>query len=221
MIALALAVAVAAGCGGSGGTTRLTITEPEGFGQLVPGGSLQFAWTGTYDPAGLGLALRSREGADTITLITNGLPATGAADLTPTGYLWRGPLGSARPGYYDIVTSPDGIEQDDAGDTHVVVLQGLVFTQPANGGSALVVSAAAPGELTFTTSTVSTLDVQILANGTLVKDVPVPSELHTVARTITWDGAPLAPGSYTISARITDTASGLVYDATGGTVTVQ
>lgn len=217
-----IAFALVAGCGGTGGTTRLTITEPDGFGQLVPGGQLQFAWTGTYDPSALGLALRSREGTDMITLIANGVPTTGAADLTPTGYLWRDPPGgSKRPGYYDIITSPDGVEQDDAGDTHVVVLQGLVFTQPANGGSPLVVSQASPGELTFTTSTVSTLDVQILANGTLVKDVPVPSELHTVARTITWDGAPLAPGSYAITARITDTASSVTYGATGGTVTVQ
>jgi hypothetical protein len=113
----------------------------------------------------------------------------------------------------------------------VIVVQGAVFTAPAVGGAPLAVSKVAPVALEFVTSTVSTLDVQLVARpptgaAIAIKDVPVPGELRSVARTITWNGsdatgAALPPGTYTLGATVADAAAQVSYAVVGGDVSVQ
>jgi hypothetical protein len=226
---IALALLGACSGGGSGATTW-TITAPTGLGQLVPGGTLAIGWTvsGTFTPADVDVSLASREGGSGYALIMGG---TGNATLSANGFTWDGSVianGPVAPGYYDLVVSMGGAAMD-AGDTHVVVAQGLTFTTPALGGAVLHASQAAPASLMFDTATIGTLDVTIFAaqgaTKTPIHMSTVPGELHSVSRQLTWDGtdstgAALAAGSYTLGATITDQASGLTYTASGGDVVI-
>ena len=216
--------------GGGGGATTWTITAPTGLGELVPGGTLAIGWTvsGTFTPADVDVDLTSREGGSDYTLIMVG---AGNSTLSATGFAWDGAVlanGPVAPGYYDLVVGMGGAPMD-AGDTHVIVAQGLSFTTPAPGAATLHASQAAPASLMFDTATIGTLDVTLFvvqgAAQTPIHTMTVPGELHSVSRELTWDGtdatgATLADGSYTIGATIVDEASGLTYTSMGGAITI-
>jgi hypothetical protein len=222
-------IAALGACGGGGGTSW-TITAPDGVGQLVPGGTLAIGWTvqGPFTPSDVDVSITSREGGGDYSLIEAG---TGNATLSATGFTWDGSVvakGPVAPGYYDLVVSMGGAAVD-AGDTHVIVMQGLTFTTPSVPGVPLHVSQAAPATVGFDTSTIGTIGVTFfVAQGTAQTPIhmtTVPGELHSVSRQLTWDGtdatgAPLAAGSYTIGADVTDHATGLTYVETGGEVDV-
>jgi hypothetical protein len=226
----AAAISIGANCDSNTPPPTLTVVAPQGFGEIVPGGSVDVTWEitgGSIDPSAMSISLFSREDRTPTLIVDHGSGAGVLTAPTDAGFTWAGldTLGHAVPaGYY-------GLEIDvghgpiDAGDTHTLVVQGLAFTTPAPGGAPLAVSPAAPADLDFTTSTVSTLDVELYAGTVLIKDVPVPGELRTIGRTITWDatdstGAAVAPGTYALRADVVDAAAPASYSINGGSVVV-
>jgi hypothetical protein len=214
-------ILVVAACGG-GSPGTITVTSPTGLGELVPTQTIDIAWTvgGDFDPKAVEVDVLLRGTTEQRHVIS---PAMNESLATTTGFTWDGrvfddptdlALHAAAPGYYDLLVG-DGGALVDAGDSHVVVVQGVSITQPAPGATLTV-----PGDIDFTTSTTSTLDVQLLADQTMIEDVSVPGELHSVSRTTTFDGPPLAKGTYALSAHVTDAAVGVSYDVPGGTLIV-
>jgi hypothetical protein len=227
LVALALA-----GCGGAAGGATITVTSPIGFGERVPTRALAIGWTvaGALDPAAVTVVLVSRDDHAPYPIVEDGVGGAGTSAPSATGFTWGGvdlaghPL---PPGYYNL-SIDSGAGPVDAGDTHIVVVQGLAFTAPAPGGPPLAASKAAPLDLDFTTSTVTALSVELTARpptgpAIRLETVPVPGELHSIGRTVTWNasdvtGAALPPGTYTIGATITDAADQVSYVTVGGDV---
>jgi hypothetical protein len=230
---IALAAALAA-CDGTPGGATITVTSPHGLGELVPTRTLAIGWTvaGTLDPAAITVVLVSRDDQAPFPIVEHGAGAAGTSDLSATGFTWSGLDRAGHPvpsGYYNLAVDA-GAGPIDAGDSHVVVVQGLAFTAPAPGGAPLTASKTAPLGLDFTTSTASTLDVALTARppggaAIVLKQVPVPGELRSIGRTVTWNatdatGAAVPPGTYTIGATITDAAEQVTYATAGGDVNV-
>ncbi len=215
-----------AACGGGGSSApTVTVTMPDGLGQLVPTQTLAIAWTttGDFQPIDTTVALALRGGTATHTIVDHGVGGDGTTALTETGFTWGGLDSGSQPVPlgYDI-TVDLGSGPVDAGDTHVVVVQGVAFTDTA----AVTASQAAPGTIDFETDTVSTLDLKLYAGTHEIADVSVPSELHPIARTVTWNGtdttgAAITPGTYTLGGTVTDSAAGVTYAITGGSAIVQ
>jgi hypothetical protein len=216
-----------AACGGGGASApTVTVTAPEGFGELVPGKTVAVGWTATGDfaPIDTTVALALRGGTATHTIVDHGVGGDGTTALTDSGFTWAGLDRGSQPvplGYYDL-TIDLGDGPIDAGDAHVIVVQGVAFTDTA----AVTVSQAAPGTIDFETSTSSTIDVKMFAGTYPIADTSVPSELHPIARTVTWNGtdtggAAIPPGTYALGGTVTDAAAGVTYSITGGTAIVR
>jgi hypothetical protein len=220
-----IACVFAGACGGGSSAPTVTVTMPEGVGQLVPTQTLAIAWTTSdFQPTGTTVALALRGGTATHTIVDHGVGGDGTTALTETGFTWGGLDSGSQPvpiGYYDI-TVDLGSGPVDSGDTHVVVVQGVAFTDSAP----VTASSSAPGTIDFETDTVSTLDLKLYAGTHAIADVSVPSELHPIARTVTWSGtdttgAAIPPGTYTLGGTVTDSAAGVTYAITGGSAIVQ
>jgi hypothetical protein len=151
--------------------------------------------------------------------------------LSATGFTWDGttiPSVPVDPGYYDLEVTMGG-PLVDAGDTHVIVMQGLTFNGFGPNDPQVHASQAFPVSLTFDTATIGTLAVSFYvaqgATQTPIHQSTISGELHSVLRQLTWNatdatGAAIADGTYTLGATITDQASGLMYTATAGDVIV-
>jgi len=238
----AAAGSLGADCGGgpTGPDAPVTaITEPQGFGQLVPGGTLVIGWTasGSFDPAHLDVDLAPRDiGGTGASIVRAGAVGAGTEAPSATGVTWAGLDADGNPvtpGFYDVVVGDDRTTATfEGGDSHIVVVQGLRFTAPAPGAT-LTESAAAPAQIQVDTATVGTLGIQLVldpdtsidGDEITIQQISVPGELRTVGRVYTWGGtdtggAQVAAGDYTIAAIVTDAASDMMYRVDGGTVTV-
>jgi len=214
------------------GGASVTVTAPQGLGQLVPTRTLAIGWTvaGGFDAAHTRVTLIDREGTASHTIVDQGVVGAGGTTPTATGFTWAGLDSAGAPvpaGFYSLSVDV-GAGPVSGGDDHVVVVQGVVFTSPAPMSAAIGVSKAAPASLELATATASSLMVQLYARpqagpSTVFKALPVPGEVRTIARTVTWDGSddhgdPLPPGMYTLGATVTDATAAATYTVAGGDV---
>lgn len=220
-----IAFALVAGCGADGTSgAGVTVTAPQGFGESLYGSPVTVAWTVTapFDPARTSVSLVSREDQAVFPILDHGVGSGETTAPTATGFSWAGNAVDGKmvpPGYYDLSIDV-GQGFVDAGDSHVIVVQGVVFTSPASGAS-ITVAAGATANLELATSNVSSITVNVYVGNTKGPSFMASSELHPIGHTLTWSTAQVAPGSYPVSAEIIAPEAALTYQMFGGTVIVQ
>lgn len=219
-------ILVALAACGTTAAPSIDVTTPA-FVELVRGQPASITWTATsFDAAKTSVKLLDRADATkTYALVTNGAGGAMTSAPTATGFSWGGNAADGTPvppGFYDLsIDAGDGFV--DAGDSHIVVVQGLVFTQPAPLAQ-VTLAKGGTVELDFTTSNVSAITIDLAVGGATIHSSSIGGELHAMARTLTWNGtdtggAPVAAGSYPLTATI-HPAAGASYVVTGGTVVV-
>lgn len=209
-----LLVAVAA-CGAEAAPVTLTIVEPVGTAELLPGRTVDLVWR--LDGGGA-------EVVATMTELNTDTPRPIHDAHTPAGtttFTWDGrDLGGAllRPAVYDleVVAEVDGAAADGA--TLTLAVHGIRVTDPAPGAVRVVRGSDVPVDLTFVTVSHRVLALATSVGDVVIDERTIPGELVAFSRAIRFDGAGVPAGVHRVTVAVTDADSDLAYEVTGGEV---
>lgn len=216
-----LLLALLAACDGDpAADVTLTVTEPPISIELLPGGTIDVAWTLEGGPAEVVVELFP------LNEVTGTVLYQDTAPEGDTRFTWDGRDGDGAllpPDVYDleITAYVDGAIVDTA--VRNVSVHGVIVTDPRAGDTRIV--RASDGQVDFLYLTVSqrvialatTLDTHVIDERT------IPGELVPFERTVHFagtdlDGAAIPAGVYPLIVHVTDPDGDLAYQATGGMV---
>jgi hypothetical protein len=207
---------VALSFAGCGDVVTLTVTEPSGSVELVPGGTVDFAWTLTgggaelvIDATPIGAGAGPRIFDQDVPAGDGTFPWVGVdVDATPVP-----------PDVYDVELDAvvDGFEEDFA--LRTVTVHGIQFLDPAPGET--VVVAATTYDLHVRTVSSRPLDLTYsLVDGAtelVFFTDSIGGEFVPFDRTVVFDGTAIPAGVYSVVVDATDGA-GLDYRVEGGSI---
>jgi len=217
---LALA-ALAAGCGGDRADVELTVTAPQVSAELLPGATIEIAWTLTGD-AEIVVTVTPLEQASGIE-IHDELAAAGDGGFTWDGRDTGGAL--VPPDVYDLEVGAFVAGDPVDAVTRSVAVHGITITDPAPGATRVISAADGGGDLHYRTVSQRAIDVDTtLIAGTdelLIDHRTVPGEFVPFVRDVHFTGsdlggAPIPAGIYTVVVDARDPDSSLAYRVTGG-----
>jgi len=203
-------------CGGSADDTAgktLTVTAPIGEAELVPGGTVDVAWT-LSAPAELSIDAIALGDTSGPTLFDQQVPQ---GDGT---FPFVGVDATAQPlppGVYDLAFSVDGAAAET--DANVLV-NGIIVTAPAPGTTATATGSYA---FEYTSATLRPLDVQVLLGTIVFSDETINGELVPHPHVASFPGtdttgAAVPAGNYAVTITARDPSSALTYTVNGGTL---
>lgn len=208
-------------CDGEGtADVTLTVTEPPISVELLPGGSIDIAWTLEGGPADVVVELFPLNEVEGVVLYDE------AAPEGDTRFTWDGRDGAGTllpPDVYDLEISAyvDGVLADTA--VRNVSIHGVIVTDPSAGTTRIV--RGTDGQVDFLYLTVSQRVIALTTTlGTyVIDDRTIPGELVPFERTVHFDGADLQgvaipTGVYPLVVDVTDPDGDLAYQAVGGMV---
>jgi hypothetical protein len=211
-----------AACGDDGGAAvELTITEPEGTTEIVPGGTIDLAWEVT-GPAEVVLTMTPLNEPAGVVIYDEPVEA-GATTFVWDGHDLQGNL--LPPDVYDLSVTAfvDGDPVDES--VRSIAVHGVTITDPAPGETRVILGSEGIVDLHYRTVSqrVIALETRLLPGELLVDTRTIPGEFVPFTRDVAFNGMTVAgdavpAGTYTVVVDASDADTELAYRVEGGMV---